>query len=259
MSPLVSFAVFPIFSLPFLSYTRSSHHRHLFLFIYIFVCLLIRSRLNFFFPFFLPQPPFWNIPSRKAKYCSKSCQSKAWAEGHRWWCIERHHSTHPPNATTTSSTTAAATAAVVAAAPDTTTPQANQVVPLATHGTTADVLPIPIDERQSDLPQGQQQGQQDPAAAQNTDDPATETGESEENRHAMAFNTNASSDTDSNTHTPHHQDSSLLRSGHHHHHHHHHHRRRNSRTAPSVPSGSSTEVETEITDNNVMRDLMDID
>ncbi|KAG1145053.1 hypothetical protein G6F37_002892 [Rhizopus arrhizus] len=27
---------------------------------------------------------------RKAKYCSKSCQSKAWAEGHRWWCVERH-------------------------------------------------------------------------------------------------------------------------------------------------------------------------
>ncbi|ORY99928.1 hypothetical protein BCR43DRAFT_484560 [Syncephalastrum racemosum] len=197
---------------------------------------------------------------RKAKYCSKSCQSKAWAEGHRWWCIERHHSTHPPNATTTSSTTAAATAAVVAAAPDTTTPQTNQVVPLATHGTTADVLPIPIDERQSDLPQGQQQQQQqqqDPAAAPQTNEHSTETVESEENRH-MAFNNNASSDTDSNTHTPHHQDSSLLRSGHHHHHHHHH-RRRNSRTAPSVPSGSSTEVETEITDNNVMRDLMDID
>ncbi|KAG1322928.1 hypothetical protein G6F62_009960 [Rhizopus arrhizus] len=30
---------------------------------------------------------------RKAKYCSKSCQSKAWADGHRWWCIERHTST----------------------------------------------------------------------------------------------------------------------------------------------------------------------
>lgn len=26
---------------------------------------------------------------RKAKYCSKVCQSKAWAEGHRFWCIER--------------------------------------------------------------------------------------------------------------------------------------------------------------------------
>ncbi|KAI8325578.1 hypothetical protein GQ54DRAFT_240840, partial [Martensiomyces pterosporus] len=26
---------------------------------------------------------------RKAKYCSKVCQSKAWAEGHRNWCTER--------------------------------------------------------------------------------------------------------------------------------------------------------------------------
>lgn len=29
--------------------------------------------------------------SRKAKYCSKQCQSKAWSEGHRWWCVERTH------------------------------------------------------------------------------------------------------------------------------------------------------------------------
>ncbi|GJJ68577.1 hypothetical protein EMPS_00923 [Entomortierella parvispora] len=26
---------------------------------------------------------------RKAKYCSKPCQSKAWSEGHRWWCVEK--------------------------------------------------------------------------------------------------------------------------------------------------------------------------
>ncbi|KAI9015851.1 hypothetical protein CLU79DRAFT_837961 [Phycomyces nitens] len=26
---------------------------------------------------------------RKAKYCSKICQSKAWGDGHRWWCVER--------------------------------------------------------------------------------------------------------------------------------------------------------------------------
>ncbi|KAI9316988.1 hypothetical protein BX666DRAFT_1857831 [Dichotomocladium elegans] len=26
---------------------------------------------------------------RKAKYCSKQCQSRAWNDGHRWWCIER--------------------------------------------------------------------------------------------------------------------------------------------------------------------------
>ncbi|KAI8979978.1 hypothetical protein BDB01DRAFT_798330 [Pilobolus umbonatus] len=29
---------------------------------------------------------------RKAKYCSKSCQSKAWSGGHRWWCTERRSS-----------------------------------------------------------------------------------------------------------------------------------------------------------------------
>ncbi|CAO3635967.1 unnamed protein product [Cunninghamella blakesleeana] len=32
---------------------------------------------------------------RKAKYCCKACQSKAWADGHRWWCIERHASVPP--------------------------------------------------------------------------------------------------------------------------------------------------------------------
>lgn len=56
---------------------------------------------------------------RKAKYCSKSCQSKAWADGHRWWCVERHSSivnentigisntmtTPVPNTTTTPSVT----------------------------------------------------------------------------------------------------------------------------------------------------------
>ncbi|RKP13898.1 MYND domain-containing protein, partial [Piptocephalis cylindrospora] len=26
---------------------------------------------------------------RKAKYCSKECQSRAWADGHRYWCVER--------------------------------------------------------------------------------------------------------------------------------------------------------------------------
>ncbi|ORZ00798.1 hypothetical protein BCR43DRAFT_485805 [Syncephalastrum racemosum] len=29
---------------------------------------------------------------RKAKYCSKACQSGAWSEGHRWWCVERRTS-----------------------------------------------------------------------------------------------------------------------------------------------------------------------
>ncbi|KAG0172172.1 hypothetical protein DFQ28_011457 [Apophysomyces sp. BC1034] len=30
---------------------------------------------------------------RKAKYCSKECQSKAWGDGHRWWCVERQPTT----------------------------------------------------------------------------------------------------------------------------------------------------------------------
>ncbi|KAJ2777200.1 hypothetical protein H4R18_005280, partial [Coemansia javaensis] len=29
---------------------------------------------------------------RKAKYCSKECQSSAWQEGHRYWCTERNPS-----------------------------------------------------------------------------------------------------------------------------------------------------------------------
>ncbi|ORZ12350.1 hypothetical protein BCR42DRAFT_493717 [Absidia repens] len=33
---------------------------------------------------------------RKAKYCCKACQSKAWADGHRWWCVERHATVPPP-------------------------------------------------------------------------------------------------------------------------------------------------------------------
>ncbi|KAJ9108772.1 hypothetical protein QFC21_000092 [Naganishia friedmannii] len=30
---------------------------------------------------------------RKAKYCSKDCQSRAWQEGHRFWCNARDHET----------------------------------------------------------------------------------------------------------------------------------------------------------------------
>ncbi|KAI9279596.1 hypothetical protein BY458DRAFT_431657 [Sporodiniella umbellata] len=76
---------------------------------------------------------------RKAKYCSKTCQSKAWSDGHRWWCVERLHSSHPP---ATSSTTAAATAAVAAAAPPP-PPPTEQVVHL--EDATSDVMPIPVE------------------------------------------------------------------------------------------------------------------
>ncbi|KAG9291377.1 hypothetical protein G9A89_003481 [Geosiphon pyriformis] len=52
---------------------------------------------------------------RKAKYCSKACQSKAWSEGHRWWCMERHghgdSETHQhPQSNNQTSTTALVTA-----------------------------------------------------------------------------------------------------------------------------------------------------
>ncbi|KAG2211843.1 uncharacterized protein EV154DRAFT_545311 [Mucor mucedo] len=51
---------------------------------------------------------------RKAKYCSKSCQSKAWADGHRWWCVEKH-------ATSVNEAVTTATAITTTAAPAMTT------------------------------------------------------------------------------------------------------------------------------------------
>ncbi|CAO3694597.1 unnamed protein product [Rhizopus stolonifer] len=78
---------------------------------------------------------------RKAKYCSKACQSKAWADGHRWWCVERPHSAHP-NPAATSSTAAAAAAVVAAAQPP--PPPTEQVVHLE-DTTTSDVMAIPIE------------------------------------------------------------------------------------------------------------------
>lgn len=42
---------------------------------------------------------------RKAKYCSKACQSKAWADGHRWWCVERHSSIARDNNSTMATST----------------------------------------------------------------------------------------------------------------------------------------------------------
>ncbi|KAI9320072.1 hypothetical protein BX666DRAFT_1875949 [Dichotomocladium elegans] len=48
---------------------------------------------------------------RKAKYCSKTCQSNAWADGHRWWCIER-----PETTTAAGANTAAAASGGVAGA-----------------------------------------------------------------------------------------------------------------------------------------------
>ncbi|KAJ9087256.1 hypothetical protein DSO57_1034871 [Entomophthora muscae] len=50
---------------------------------------------------------------RKAKYCSKVCQSRAWTEGHRYWCVERTSevpSTEDPSSVNTSNPTSAASA-----------------------------------------------------------------------------------------------------------------------------------------------------
>ncbi|KAG0168694.1 hypothetical protein DFQ28_000846 [Apophysomyces sp. BC1034] len=44
---------------------------------------------------------------RKAKYCSKACQSKAWADGHRWWCVERQMTAREAEETTNTTVTQA--------------------------------------------------------------------------------------------------------------------------------------------------------
>lgn len=173
------------------------------------------------------------IFSRKAKYCSKSCQSKAWADGHRWWCVERPHNAHPPNPTATSSTTVAAAAAVVAAAPP--PPPTEQVVHLEDNVVTSDVLAIPINGHQGDA---------------NTN----VTTETNHNRRSSLPVTTTTADHNNMATTtnrpPPPRDAELLF----------YHQRRNSRSVRSLASGSSTEVEAD-TDNSHdrPRDLMDVD
>lgn len=172
---------------------------------------------------------------RKAKYCSKSCQSKAWADGHRWWCVERPHNAHPPNPTATSSTTVAAAAAVVAAAPPP-PPPTEQVVHLEDNVVTSDVLAIPIGN-----------GHQ-----------VDDTTETNHNRRSSLPVTTTTQDPTNITMTtgpvgnrpPPPRDGDLLF----------YHQRRNSRSVRSLASGSSTEVEAD-TDNSHdrPRDLMDVD
>lgn len=73
---------------------------------------------------------------RKAKYCSKACQSKAWADGHRWWCVERHSSIiRDPNAPAANPTVAATTTPATNAA--TTTATATTTTTLHTRSNTA--------------------------------------------------------------------------------------------------------------------------
>ncbi|KAJ1663847.1 hypothetical protein EV178_004656 [Coemansia sp. RSA 1646] len=53
---------------------------------------------------------------RKAKYCSKQCQSSAWQEGHRNWCTERNPSSMAVSGPTDSEAAVTAAAAAAAAA-----------------------------------------------------------------------------------------------------------------------------------------------
>ncbi|CDH59898.1 related to protein [Lichtheimia corymbifera JMRC:FSU:9682] len=231
---------------------------------------------------------------RKAKYCSKQCQSRAWQEGHRWWCVERHHA---PNTTTTTATqdqqqqttNAAATTTTMttthgdgnntnlavttatptpptATTPTTTTtntatasPPADtaQVMPLDTtqHGTAPDVLPIQLDGTN-------QQNDMDvePANTVNDTNTATTTTHHSITTHHHSSNpenTSSSNDHHLNHHPhPSSSSSSLLTDPSR--------RRRNSRITHSVPSGSSTEAEADAADSSgggsgPLRDLMDID
>ncbi|KAI9343791.1 hypothetical protein BD770DRAFT_397850 [Pilaira anomala] len=169
---------------------------------------------------------------RKAKYCSKACQSKAWADGHRWWCVERPHNPHPPNPTATSSTTVAAAAAVIAAAPPP-PPPTEQVVHLEDNGVTSEVMAIPIGN-----------GQQGEGRTENQHN----------RRSSLPVSTTTTTATGATTMTTTNnrpaRDGDLLF----------YHQRRNSRSVRSLASGSSTEVEAD-TDNSHdrPRDLMDVD
>ncbi|KAI7884212.1 hypothetical protein K492DRAFT_229336 [Lichtheimia hyalospora FSU 10163] len=219
---------------------------------------------------------------RKAKYCSKQCQSRAWSDGHRWWCLERHHAPNNTTATQsqqqqqqqTTATTATAThggddnntnlaAAATTATPTpptATTPtttnttqvqttasppaDTDQMMPLDTtqHGTAPDVLPIQLDGTH-------QQNDMDVEPANTVNDTTTTT--TTTTHHSITTHHHHSSnpnDTSSRNHLL--TDPSR--------------RRRNSRITHSVPSGSSTEAEADAADSSgggsgPLRDLMDID
>ncbi|KAF7732137.1 hypothetical protein EC973_006392 [Apophysomyces ossiformis] len=163
---------------------------------------------------------------RKAKYCSKACQSRAWADGHRWWCVERtQHSSQIP--TTSSTTAAAVTTSVAGADPQPTEP----VMPLD-QTTTTDVVPITIDNRQSETDAVNENIHHRPSLSITVPDDTTT-----ENRHGSITSQSR-------------QGTELF----------YHRQRRNSRSARSLASGSSTEVEVEA-DNSFSRshDLMEVD
>ncbi|KAI8384353.1 uncharacterized protein BYT42DRAFT_544265 [Radiomyces spectabilis] len=173
---------------------------------------------------------------RKAKYCSKPCQSKAWADGHRWWCVERIHSSQPPTATTTSATVAAAAAAVVAGDPQP-APPVDQVVSLD-DTRTPDAVAITIDNHDGNIP-------------------VEEVNTTPNNMHRRsslqldAANLHSPNNNDHGNMVDRPRQESLLF---------YRQRRRNSRSARSLASGSSTEVEAENeTSRDRGRDFMDTD
>ncbi|KAF7727662.1 hypothetical protein EC973_007320 [Apophysomyces ossiformis] len=164
---------------------------------------------------------------RKAKYCSKICQSKAWGDGHRWWCIERSQPAH----STATSSTAAAAAASVAAATAQPAPPSEQMMQLDRTETTA-VLPIAINDQPSNM--------------------QIDTDDADDNIHrrsSLAINGPGNQNPHTNSNEGRREHGLLY-----------HIRRRNSRSTRSLASGSSTEVEVE-TDNAPDRsgDLMDVD
>ncbi|KAI9488041.1 hypothetical protein BDB00DRAFT_964299 [Zychaea mexicana] len=75
---------------------------------------------------------------RKAKYCSKACQSEAWSDGHRWWCVER-----PPSSST---------AAVVTATVANTEPATNHATVATAQTTTNDTNSTPSNTAITETP-----------------------------------------------------------------------------------------------------------
>ncbi|KAI8994487.1 hypothetical protein BDB01DRAFT_846535 [Pilobolus umbonatus] len=78
---------------------------------------------------------------RKAKYCSKACQSKAWADGHRWWCVEKPmtRDSSTANTTATYSTTTTTTDTLHVTRPQTTNDNGTVLVNDLTHNTSGEM------------------------------------------------------------------------------------------------------------------------
>ncbi|CAO3611174.1 unnamed protein product [Cunninghamella echinulata] len=136
---------------------------------------------------------------RKAKYCSKNCQSRAWAEGHRWWCVERNHSHSSHVASAIASTTV--TAPVTTEPPvDNTLAATDQLGSLDENATTTHI-PINLDESRQ---QQQQQHEQTALSISHQDQRAMS--DENDNGNSLEMETE--------------EEENNLRDHHHHHHHH---------------------------------------